>query len=62
MLRERVTDISSHDGDDRCEHQYGGIWERCTAMADYEVEIETDLGTGSVLVCEDHRDKFDDWE
>lgn len=58
MIREEVVDISEYDGDERCRHNYGGIWEQCTNTADKRVTVKNDLGEADVLVCEEHVDKL----
>lgn len=58
MIREEVTKISEHDGTDRCEHNYGGIWEQCTENATHAVTVAIDLGESEILVCDEHLEKF----
>ena len=59
MLNEEVTEITAYEGDDRCEHEYGGIRRQCTNDADYLVSFQNDMGELDIKLCTDHKHKLE---
>lgn len=58
MLKEEVTNVEEYGGDDRCEHNYGGIWEQCSNTASHLVTVQNDMGELDLKLCGEHKDKL----